>query len=84
MISLNNFIKWLAFSFPYLASILSSIIVYAFDEVLNIHLNDDNILTLTILLNSLSILFGISILSNYNHKNDFPNNYLDEKNQLKK
>lgn len=73
MIKKYNFTKWLAFSFPYIASLLYEIVLYFFDVIIKMPLGETTEQTIFLLINSLAILFGIKIIGNYTHTDNCEN-----------
>jgi hypothetical protein len=69
----KNFMKWIAFSFPYLASLLSDLLIYSVENIFKIDISPAHEQTIYIIINSLGILFGIGIISNYTHTDNCEN-----------
>jgi hypothetical protein len=69
----KNFMKWIAFSFPYIASLLSDLLIYSLEHIFNIDISPAHEQTIFIIINSLGILFGIGIISNYTHTDNCEN-----------
>lgn len=73
IINKQNFTKWLAFSFPYIANLLSDTIIWISETVFSFPLTPEHTTTIFILCNSFAILFGIQIITNYTHVDNCEN-----------
>lgn len=63
----RNFNKWIAFAFPYIAQLIYKLILFISSEVVKIPLSETDAQTVFLLLNSMSILFGIAVIRDYVH-----------------
>ena len=73
LIDKQNFTKWLAFSFPYMANLLSDLIIWLFAIIISAPVSLEHQTTIFIICNSFAILFGIQIITNYTHVDNCEN-----------
>lgn len=65
----NDFLKYLAFIYPYLSIIFYEIIMYFFENFCQFKLSTDVKQSIFIIINASSLLWGFSVIKNYTHKN---------------
>ena len=79
MIKRSNFSKWFAFAFPYIAQLIYKFVEYISHDLFSVQLEPETLQSIYLLINSLALLFGFKVLSNYTHidncKNYSPKNY---------
>jgi hypothetical protein len=64
----SNFIKYLAFCYPYISIILYNCVTGLYQYFFNNELPNDIKQSIFIIINATSLLFGINVIRNYEHK----------------
>lgn len=65
----SNFVKYLAFCYPYISIIIYNIIIESLLYFFSYTATNEIKECIFVLINMTSLIFGINVIKNYNHKN---------------